>query len=191
MERFCKTVLISFISCLLLYCASANKQRRIVLESSQSKKPQWTEKKMWEDKEYIFFVEKCSGCNDPVEGLRKAKQKLIDTLNTEMKERIITEFDEISDEIDYGDWIDKVKEDFVNETMLMLDFNNLIPDDTYYEKIKIVEQDKSYYNCYVYKALSRSGMNNRKIGAIDKLMERYREKEIKEFLSSLKEKYYK
>jgi len=191
MERFCKSVLIFIISFLLLYCASENKQRKIVLETSQPQKPQWTEKKVWEDKEYIFFVEKCSRCNDPVEGLRKTKQKLIDTLNTKIKERVITEFDEISDEIDCGDWIDKVKEDFVNETMLMLDFGNLIPDDTYYEKIKSEKQDKAYYDCYVYKALSKSGMNNKKIEAINKLIEKYKEKEIKEFLSRLKEKYRK
>ncbi len=187
MVKFYKKTFIFIILCLILECATEKKRTKIVIEKSSQTPPLWVGKEKWEDNEYIFFVSKYTIYTNPVEGLRKAKQKLIEKINNEIKKGLKSEFKEKIEEIDYADWIEKIKDKFINGTLNLLDFNNLIPDDTYYEKIK---ENIVYYNCYVYKALSKSAINNKKLEMIDALISEYNKSiDIKKFLKKLKEKY--
>ncbi len=187
MEKLYKIIILIFFFNGIISCATDEKQEK-VLESNLYKKPLWSEKREWEDEKYIYFSNHIKTKREPIKGLRKSKENLIKKIYPSLKNRFIKEFEDKTDDIDFSD-IDKIKFEFINKLMELMDVDHLIPDGIYYEKV--MDNDNTiYFHCYTYKAFSKEIIKEKKIKTIEYLIKEYRGDNKKETnLLKLKEFY--
>ncbi|MBN1898819.1 MAG: hypothetical protein JW827_08590 [Spirochaetes bacterium] len=179
-----RAVLFLLFFFVLFGCAS----KKMLLEKSNDHTPYWIDLSQWEDERYIYFVASSRDEVSSAEGLRKAKELLIKNIQEKMKDWIDSDYADHFSKAGSCRDSEKIKRDLNKITINLLDFENLIPDNSYYEKMS--DHDQTYYKCYLYKALSKEIIRSRQKESVETIQTQYTEdKDALKFLTRLGESY--
>ena len=147
-----KLLLIFTLALFFSFACSSNTKREQdnieILKMSTKNRPEWVEKGISKDNENLFFTEDTQVENNELNGLRIARSNLVKTIQVKIKEYLNSYLLERIKKKE----MEKIIDDCHVELINIMDINNIIPDATYYEKIK--ESEKEYFNCYVHKIIS-------------------------------------
>jgi len=182
--------LYKFIIIFLIFnCATSSKvDKNFESEKFLLNGPLWINLDLKEDNEYIFFVEKYFD-NDKFSGFKKAKENIFKRITENIRMRVERNYIERVENMERANRKIgfEIKNEFCEKVIEGLEFKNLIPDDIWSEKI--VSNNITNYECYVYKAISKKFIREKELSAIELLKNKYTDENRLRFLTILRGSY--
>lgn len=171
MGNRCFIFLVFCLICLTFFCGCVfnrgSEKVHKILKKSQIKKPDWCKEDYKEDNENYYFSHCQHDKESEIQGLRIAKNKMIIRIKDRTKEQL---------DIFLSEKINNKEQDIIfleynNKLNKIMELDNIIPDNTYYE---LREKDnQKYYSCYVHKIISKQVLNKKILEALFNLKKKY------------------